>query len=125
MSDPADIHLSPHITENEKSWATVIHLSAFAIFVVPFIGGILAPLIIWLIKRNDSPFLDVQGKEAINFNISVVLYGLVSAALMALVVGFFMLAAVVVFWFLFVIVAANKAYRGVLYKYPFSLRLVK
>ncbi|ADU52047.1 hypothetical protein Tmar_1964 [Thermaerobacter marianensis DSM 12885] len=59
-----------------RSWAVACHLAALAGFWIP-LGNLLGPLVLWLVKRNDHPFIDRQGKEALNFQISVTLYAVV------------------------------------------------
>lgn len=116
------------------------HLSALlGAFVLPLVGGIVAPLLIWLIKRDEMSFVDDQAKEALNFNISVAIYGTVigalttiSALLIVVLIGLpllivFGIASLALFaaWFVLAIVAAVKANEGVAYRYPLTLRLVK
>lgn len=111
-------------TPESRMWAMLAHLSALSGFVIPF-GSIIGPLIIWLIKRDEMSFVDDQAKEALNFNISIAIYGLVSAVLILVVVGFLMLAVIGIVWLVFTVVAAVKANEGVAYRYPLTLRLVK
>ncbi|WP_264558100.1 DUF4870 domain-containing protein [Flavobacterium sp. N2270] len=63
-------------TSNEKSTATLIHLSSLCQYIIPF-SGIILPLLIWSSKKNDSTFIDHNGKQAINFQLSVFLYSIV------------------------------------------------
>lgn len=107
-----------------RMWAMLAHLSALSGFVIPF-GNIIGPLIIWLIKRDEMSFVDDQAKEALNFNISITIYALISAILIVVVVGFLMLAVLGIVWLVFAIVAAVKANEGTAYRYPLTLRLVK
>ncbi len=101
------------------------HLSAFAGLVIPLIGGMLAPLIIWRGWRDRSPFVAEQAKEALNFNISVAIGYVVCGVLLYVFIGF--LLGVVVFfgWLALTILAGIRASEGVHYRYPLSLRLVK
>ncbi len=107
-----------------RMWAMLAHLSALSGFVIPF-GNIIGPLIIWLVKRDEMSFVNDQAKEALNFNISMTIYGLISAVLILVIVGFLMLAVLGVAWLVFAIVAAVKANEGIAYRYPLTLRLVK
>ncbi len=100
------------------------HLSALIGLVIP-LGNILGPLVIWLIKKDTIPRVDDQGKEALNFNITVAIAALVGWILMFVLIGFLVLAAVFVAWLVFVIIATIKANEGVIYRYPFTLRLIK
>ncbi|MFC5580394.1 DUF4870 domain-containing protein [Rhodanobacter terrae] len=107
----------------ERQWATFAHLSALAGLVMPF-GSIIGPLVIWLIKKDTMPFVDDQGKEALNFNITVALAAVVCGLLCIVLIGFLLLPVLVILWLVFVIVGTIKANEGTLYRYPFALRLV-
>jgi uncharacterized protein len=112
-------------TADERTWGMIAHLSAFAWFVAPVLGAIIGPLVVWLVKRDQSAFVEAQAKEALNFNISVAI-GLLVCALLALVfVGVLLAAVLWIAWLVLTIVAAIRAGEGVDYRYPFSLRLVK
>ena len=93
-------------------------------FVIPAFGHILGPLIVWLIKRGDSSEIDAQGKEALNFQISMLIYNLVAGVLCLLLIGFALLAVLHILNVVFVIIAARKASEGRLYRYPLTIRLV-
>lgn len=99
------------------------HLSALAGFVVPF-GSIIGPLVVWLMKREESSFVDRQGKEALNFQITMLIAFLISLVLVFVLIGFFLIAAVAIFDLIMIIVATIKASEGEDYRYPVSLRLV-
>jgi hypothetical protein len=104
-------------------WAMLAHLSALSGFIIPF-GSILGPLIIWLIKRDEMSFVNDQAKEALNFNISMTIYAMVSGVLIFVVIGIVLLPVVLVTWLVLAILAAVKANEGVAYRYPLTLRLV-
>ncbi|GAI55285.1 unnamed protein product, partial [marine sediment metagenome] len=98
--------------------------------VVPVIGCIVGPLIIWQIKKEEFPFVDEQGKEAVNFQISMLLYGLVgSVACLITCVGAVLvpvvLGVVSIFDFVFLLIAAVKANDGHHYRYPLTIRFIK
>lgn len=109
----------------ERNWAVICHLSALAGLVVWGIGIILGPLIVWLVKKDTLPFVSDQGKEALNFQITVFLAGVACTALVFVLIGVPMLAALAVFDLVFIIIAAVKASEGVQYRYPIALRLIK
>ncbi len=124
-SPSADI--PPKTTENskdERMWAMLCHLGAFAGFVCPF-GNIIAPLVIWLIKKDQFPLVEDQGKEALNFQISMTIYGLVSAVLCLIFIGFIMLFALAISFLVLTIIAAIKANEGNRYRYPLCIRFIK
>jgi len=104
--------------------AMLVHISAFAGFAVPF-GNVVAPLVIWVLKKDEMPLVDDQGKEVINFQITVMLAFLASGILCLLVIGFCFLMAVPVLNLIFTIVGAVKAYDGVRYRYPWCIRFIR
>ncbi|WP_035985245.1 DUF4870 domain-containing protein [Leptolyngbya sp. KIOST-1] len=107
-----------------RMWAMLAHLSALSGFVIPF-GNILGPLIIWLMKRDEMSFVADQGKEALNFNISMTIYMLVSGVLIFVLIGIALVFVLAIVWLVLLILAAIKANEGVVYRYPLTLRLVK
>jgi hypothetical protein len=111
-------------SKDEKTWGMLCHLSAFAGFIVPF-GGILGPLVVWLIKKNEMPFADDQGKESLNFQITIYIAALICIPLIFVLIGIPLIILVGLFWLIMTIVASIKANDGVHYRYPFALRLIK
>ena len=112
-------------TQEERTWAMFAHLSAFAMFVFPLAGNIIAPLIIWLSRRDTSAFVALEAKEALNFNISVAIGWLICSVLIFVLIGVPLAAALSLYWIIMAVVAGVKASEGVGYRYPFILRLVK
>ncbi len=114
------------LSKDEKMWGMFCHLAALAGFVgVPF-GNILGPLILWLIKKDEMPFIDDQGKEALNFQISLTIYGLALLPTFCFPPLMIILAlALSIANIVFIIIAALKANNGEAYRYPCCLRLVK
>ena len=107
------------------TWAMLCHLGALAGFIgVPF-GNIVGPLIFWLIKRKDFELVDDQGKESLNFQISLTIYAIVSAVLILVLIGILLIFAVLIFGLVMVIVAAMKANAGEKYRYPLCIRFIK
>jgi uncharacterized Tic20 family protein len=100
------------------------HFAAFLGLVFPF-GNLLGPLIVWQIKKDLDPFVDAQGREALNFQISVALAALLCVLLMVVVIGFPLLLLVSVGALVLTIITGIKANEGQAYRYPFSWRLVK
>lgn len=113
---------APPTTDN--SLAVVMHLLGFAGFVFPF-GNILAPLILWLVKRSESPFLDRVGKEVLNFQISYTIYVAVAGVLCFVLIGFLVLPIIGLLWIIFMIIAAVKTGNGESYSYPLTIRLLQ
>ena len=111
------------LQKDERMWATFCHLAGLGLFIFPF-GNIIGPLIIWLLKRDTSPFVDTHGKEAVNFQISATIYLFVAAVLIFLLIGFLLLIGLVVLWLVCVIVATINANEGKKFRYPLNLRLI-
>ncbi|MGE6792192.1 hypothetical protein SAMN05216206_1335 [Pseudomonas guineae] len=107
-----------------RQWAMLCHFAAFLGLVIPF-GNLLGPLIVWQIKKDLDPFVDAQGKEALNFQISVALAVMLCFLLMVVVVGFPLLMLVSIAALVLTIIAGIKANEGQAYRYPFAWRLVK
>ena len=111
------------VPKPERQWAMFSHLSSFSGLLVP-LGSILGPLIMFLIKKDEFRFGGDQAKEALNFNISCGIYALICLVLCFVFIGFVLLPALVVYWFVFTIIATVKANDGVPYRYPLCIRLV-
>lgn len=110
--------------KEERMWAMILHLSAFIGFLIP-LGNVLGPLIIWLIKREESAFIDRHGKEALNFGITVTIYSAISSILIIVFIGVLLLGALIIFWVIYVIIAAVKANEGHDFVFPLTFRFIK
>jgi uncharacterized Tic20 family protein len=111
-------------TADERQWALLAHLSGL---IASFLGGMsfLGPLIIWLIKKDQSAFVADQAKEALNFQIAVTIALFVSFAIgAATCIGFLLIPVVGIGSLVFAIIAAMEANKGVVYRYPYTIRLV-
>lgn len=100
-------------------------LIAMLIYLVSFPFPILGPLVIWLIKKDDSDFIDYHGKEYFNFFISYSIYAIISTILIILLIGLLLIWIVGIMAIVFTIIAAIKAYKGEKYRFPFIFRLIK
>ncbi|MCL4686842.1 DUF4870 domain-containing protein [Myxococcota bacterium] len=109
----------------ERNWAVFCHLGGFAGLLVPGIGQILGPLILWLARRDQSAYVDHHGREAVNFQISMTLYALVAAALIWVLIGFVLIFVVLAMQFVLMVLASVAASHGELYRYPVTLRLIQ
>lgn len=114
----------PAPSPEARQWAMFCHFAAFLGMIFPF-GNLLGPLIIWQLKKETDPFIDAQGKEALNFQITVSLAMVASMFLMLLVIGFALIGLVAVGALILTIIAGIKANEGVAYRYPFTWRLIK
>jgi len=110
-------------SSEEKNWALVCHLAALAVF-LPF-GSIVGPLIIWLIKKDEFPLVDDQGKEALNFQISMFIYEVLCIPLVFIVIGIPILIALVLINLILIIIAAVHAGRGERYRYPLAIKFIR
>lgn len=100
------------------------HFSIFVGHFIPF-GNIIAPLIIWLMKKNESSFVDHHGKESLNFQISLLIYIIISVILAFVLIGFVLAIALWIFSLVIVIIAGVKANDGEWYRYPLTIRFIK
>jgi hypothetical protein len=98
---------------------------AAAIYVTSFFSALIGPLIIWLIKKDESDFVDFHGKEYLNFFISYSVYVIVASILMVVLIGFILLPIIGIMVFVLTIIGAVKAYEGEIYRLPFVFRLLK
>jgi len=122
------------ITQNDKNYSSITHLSGFAGWFFPF-GNIIAPLVLWSAKKNDSAYIDAHGKSAVNFQLSILLYCILLAILfvpiaiftlglgvIAIVLG---IIPAVILKFILIISASIKANNGEHYIYPFTIEFIK
>lgn len=112
-------------TSEERNWAMVCHLAAFSGYVGVPLGWILGPLVVWLMKKDEFALVDDQGKEAINFQISLFIYYIPAIILVFFIIGIPILLALVIANIVFTIMAAVAANRGERYRYPITIRFVK
>lgn len=112
------------IEKEARTWAMICHLSGFLFYVIPMIGHILGPLVIWLIKKDEFAFVDDQGKEALNFQISFTIYTFIAGVLCLLMIGILLLPVLFITQIVLMIVAAIKANDGEHYRYPLIIRLI-
>jgi uncharacterized protein len=105
-------------TNEERTLAAVI-------YGISFFTAFIGPVIIWLLKRNDSEFIDYHGKEYLNFLISYFVYSMISTILMLIFIGFILIWVVGLLAFIFTIVAGIKAYEGKEYRIPLVFRLIR
>lgn len=102
----------------------LVHLSSLAGNWVPF-GGIIGPLVVWMMFKNEMPFVDEHGKEAINFQLTLFIGVIIALPLCCVYIGFFLLAAIWVVSIIMAIIAAIAANDGQHYRYPFTIRFIK
>lgn len=146
MSTPRDNNMPPPppgaghgangLPAEEKTWGMLAHLSSLlGALVTSALGGgwgcFIGPLIVWLVKKDTMPFVDDQGKESLNFNITVGIASLVLFVLVVMTLGIGILIAAPlwailwIYWLVCTIIASIRANEGVAYRYPLTLRLIK
>lgn len=117
------------LTKEAKQWGMFSHLAALFGFlpILPFpVGNVLGPLILWLIKKDEMAFVNDQGKESLNFQISMSIYALVCLPLVCLAgLGVLLAGIVAIVDLVFIIIASIEANKGNAYRYPLCIRLVK
>ncbi len=111
-----------------KMWATLCHLAGFLSFVgIPF-AGVIGPLAIWLVKREEHPLIDENGREALNFQLSLVVYSIIGFLLcvtvIGMVIGIPLLLALFVIEIILLAVGAYKTSQGEEWRYPLTIRML-
>ncbi len=126
MTDAAEsIGPSTLPSAEARKWAMICHLVALVGLLGNGIGFVLGPLVVWLLKKDEDPFIDEQGKESVNFQITMMIAALVSLALMLILIGFLLITIVVAMMIIFPIIGAMKANEGEHYRYPLTIRFIK
>ena len=128
LEQPKDVQpgeVGKEINKDAQMWAMFCHLGGLAGLLIPVIGNIVTPLVIWQIKKDDFPFVDEQGKEAVNFQISMSIYAAIAAVLILACVGVVLLPTIVIIDLVFLLIAAVKANNGQHYRYPLTIRFIK
>lgn len=111
-------------TQSERDWSMFCHLSAFAGYFFPF-GGIIGPLICWISRKDESEWVNLNGKSSLNFQISMLLYTVLLIPLCFIIVGIPLLIALGVLEVVCVIVASIRAAKGEVFKYPISIPFIQ
>ena len=112
------------LTPEDRSWGMYAHLAALAQFILPF-GNFLGPLVVWLMKKDTMPFVDDQGKEALNFQITISIAMIICIPLAFIVIGCVLLPIIYIGNLVLIIIASMAANRGETYRYPFAIRIIK
>lgn len=104
-------------SQEERNWAMAAHLAGLV--------SIIGPLIVWILKKDESPFVDDQGKEALNFQISILIYSFIAALLTFVVIGCFLLPVIGIVTIIFIVIAAVRSNSGEAYRYPIAIRFIR
>lgn len=111
------------VSQDDKNLGSLAHLLGFLSFVVP-LGSILGPLVVYLVKRDSSPYVGDHARESLNFQVTLLIAKLLCIPLCLVLIGFVLIFALLVFEVVQVIKATIAASEGRAYDYPFCLRLV-
>lgn len=112
------------LSESERNWAMLCHLSSFAGYFFPF-GGILGPLICWLSKKDESQWVNFNGKQALNFQLSILLYMVLAIPLIFIIVGIPILVFLGFLEVICVVIASVKASKGEEFRYPLNIPFIQ
>ncbi len=109
---------------DERTWGMLVHLLALSVFVgIPF-GNVIGPLLIYLIKKDQYPFVEEQGKEVLNFQITWSIIFIVSSVLIIIGIGLFLLIGFGIAWLVLVVLGSVAANNGQTYQYPLTIRFL-
>jgi uncharacterized protein len=115
---------SSSLSQEDRNWGMIAHLSSLSGFLIPF-GSLLGPLIVYLVKRDQSPFATDCAREALNFNITVAIGFVICLCLSLVFIGIPLMIALGLVWLVLTILAGVRASEGTQYHYPATIRLVK
>ena len=123
MTENAEI--TEQAIKQERTWAMLCHLTALVAFIGIPLGHILGPIVVWLLKKNDYRLVDENGKESLNFQLSVTIYAIVASILAFVVIGIFLLIGLAIADLVLGIIASIKTSNGESYRYPLTIRFIK
>ncbi len=112
-----------NLNNEEKNWAMACHLATLIGIIIPF-GNVIAPLVIWLMKKDQMPMVDREGKKSLNFQILMTICMVVAFLLMFVLIGFILLPIIGILAIVFAIIAAVKVSNGVDYQYPVNVKFI-
>ena len=115
---------TPISSADVRTWNVLCHASALPGLFLHFLGHLLGPLIVWLVKRGDSPEIDAHGKESLNFQLSMLIYDAIAAILCLVLIGIPILIALWIMNTVCVIIASIRASEGKFYRYPITIRFL-
>ena len=112
------------LSETERNWSMLCHLSAFAGFFFPF-GGIIGPLICWLSRKDESVWVNENGKASMNFQLSILLYMVLVIPLCFIIIGFPIIGMLIMLKVICIIIASVRASKGEEFRYPISIPFIQ
>lgn len=111
------------VSSDAQTWGVIVHAAAFTGFIIPF-GNILGPLLVWAIKKDESQFIDENGKQAVNFQITWTLLLIAAALSIAIVIGIVLFPLLLIAWFILVLIAIFRASGNNVYDYPLTIDVI-
>ncbi len=111
-------------TQSERDWAMFCHLSALAGYFFPF-GSIIGPIICWISRKDESAWIDINGKSSLNFQISVLLYMVLAIPLCFILIGIPIIVFLIILKVVCIIIAGIRAGKGETFKYPVSIPFIQ
>lgn len=111
------------VTDEDRTWGILAHASAFAGLLVPF-GNILGPLLVWLIKKDESQFVAENGKQSLNFQITWTVLIVVAGLSILVGVGLLIVPVLALAWLILVVIATIRASEEEVYDYPLTIDLI-
>ena len=115
--------MNTELDQETRQWAMLLHLSQFAGYVIPM-AGLVVPIVIWQMKKEELPALDIHGKIVANWIISALIYGAIFIVLSFVLIGIPLLMVLGVLGIAFPIIGALKANEGHTWKYPLSINFL-
>jgi hypothetical protein len=113
-----------NVSNEERNWGMLAHILSLSGYIgIPF-GNIIGPLVVYLMKKDQSAFVADQARESLNFQISMTIYAIIAGILIFVLIGLALLAVLWVAGLVLTIMAAIKASSGVAYRYPLTIRLI-
>ncbi len=116
-----NIHSSDVISDQERIYATWIHLAGLFIPV----GNFLIPMILWLLKRRESHYIDQQGREVMNFQLTIIFYAIFALILIATPVGWIFIPVILLLHLMGTLTGALKTWQGRIFRYPVTFRVIR
>jgi len=113
-----------NLSESERNWAMLCHLTAFAGYFFPF-GGILGPIICWLSRKDESAWVNENGKSSLNFQLSMLLYMVLTIPLIFILIGIPIMMFLGILEIVCVVIASIKASKGERFRYPVSIPFIQ
>jgi uncharacterized Tic20 family protein len=113
--------MARNISSDENTWSMIIHFSQLCAFVLP-LAGLIVPIILWQVKKNESLFIDKNGRIVVNWIITEIILGVMFGILCFLIIGIPLLAALVILGIVFPIIGGIKANNGQAWSYPLTIK---